>query len=230
MINNYERVNCENCQYKCITRFIPEEVIELLNTNKTVVEYSPGQVIVKQLSFASKIIFVTSGFIKVVKEGSKGKNSFIKIIGAGNFLSIPLHESQQKYSFTAVALTDVSLCEIQESIIHNSISKNSTLFSYLIDQYYIDLDFMMNKLLVMGTRNSHGKLASAIIYLNNLNTPDFSIFDYISRKDLADFSCISLESANKILQELNNDKIIFIDRKGLKVNKIILLEKLSDLG
>jgi CRP-like cAMP-binding protein len=230
MIDFNERVNCQNCHYKCFARFIPDETIELLDANKTEVEYSPGQVIIKQSSFASKIIFVTSGYIKVIKEGNKGKNSFIKIIGEGNFVSMPIHENQQKYSFTAVALTEVRICEIQESIIHNSISKNTKLFDYLNDQYYADQQFLMNKLLVLATRNSHGKLASAIIYLDSFNKTGFSIFDYITRKDLADYSSISLESVNKILQELNSDKIIFIDRKGLQINKLILLEKLSNIG
>jgi CRP/FNR family transcriptional regulator, polysaccharide utilization system transcription regulator len=230
MINFYKKVNCENCQWKCIVSYIPNEIINLLDENKTIVNYSPGQLIVKQSSFASRIIYLTSGFVKVLKEGNKGKNSFIKVISEGNFISVPIHENQKKYSFTAIALTEVSICEIQESIIHNSLSKNPKFFDYLNDQFYIDQQFLMNKLLILASRNSHGKLASAIIYLNNFNNPDFSIFDFITRKDLADFASISLESVNKIIQELSNDKIIFIDRKGLKINKLILLEKLSDLG
>jgi CRP/FNR family transcriptional regulator, polysaccharide utilization system transcription regulator len=230
MVNFDKNAGCERCDYKCIARFVPDEVTVLLNENKTIVDYSPGQVIIKQSSFASKIIYVTSGFIKILKEGAKGKSSFIKVIGEGNFVSLPIHENQQKYSFTAVALTEVSICEIQESIIHTSISKNPKLFDYLNDQYYIDQQFLMNKLLVLATRNSHGKLASAIIYLNGFNKPGFSVFDFITRKDLADFSSISLESVNKIMQELSNDKIIFTDRKGLQINKLVLLEKLSNLG
>jgi CRP-like cAMP-binding protein len=222
--------NCECCQHKCIAHFISNEAVELLKHNKTVVNYSLGQVVIKQSSFASKIIYLTSGYVKVIKEGYKGKNCFIKIIEAGNFISIPIHENQQKYPFTAIALTEVSICEINESIIHNSISKNSKLFDYLSIQHFIIQQYLMTKLLVLGTRNSHGKLASGIIYFNNFNKPDFSILDYITRKDLADFCAISLESVNKILQELNNDKIIIIDRKGIQINKLVLLEKLSNLG
>lgn len=222
--------DCEGCDYKCIAKFVSNEIIQLLNVDKTVVEYSPGQVIVKQSSFASKIIYLTSGFVKILKEGNRGKNSFIKIIGKGDFISIPIHENQKKYTFTAIALTEVSICEIQESIIHNSIYKNQKLFDHLIDQYLIDQQFLMNKLHILGTRNSHGKLAACIIYLNKFNQQGFSIFDYTTRKDLAEFSSISLESVNKILQELNNDKIIFIGKKGFKINKLDLLEKLSHLG
>jgi CRP/FNR family transcriptional regulator, polysaccharide utilization system transcription regulator len=225
-----EKENYKVYLSKCIDSFISDDLGELIEKNKTVVEYSPGQVIFKQSSFASKIIYVVSGYIKIIKEGSHGKSSFIKVVEPGDFLSIPIHENQQKYPFTAVALTEVNVCEIQESIIHNNISKNPRLFAFLNDQYYDAQDFLMKKLLVIATHNSHGKLASAILYFNCFNKIDFSIFDYLTRRDLADFSCISLESTNKILQELNNDKIISVDRKGLRVDKLVLLEKLSQLG
>ena len=230
MIDSCISVEGDSYRNKFISRLISGDALELIEQNKTEVEYFSGQVIVKQSSFASKILYLKSGYIKVIKEGNKGKNCFIKVIEEGNFISVPIHENQQKYFFTAMALTDVCICDIQESIIHNRLIKSSKLFDYLNDQYYFDQQFLMNKLLVLATRNSHGKLASGIIYFDRFNKPGFSIFDYITRKDMADFCSISVESVNKILQELNNDKIIFIDRKGIQINKLVLLEKLSNLG
>jgi len=209
---------------------MPDSEIEVLTRNKAEIFYSPGQLIAKQSSFCSKVVFISSGIVKIVKEGKVGKNTIIKLLGENNFISIPIHENQNKYAFSAIALTEVKICEINENIIHNAISESSDLKNFLISNYYDDSLFLMNSLYLMNTRNNHGKLAASLLYLNSFNTCEFSIFEYVTRKDLAELSSISLESVNKILQELKNDKIIDISNKGILLKQISLLEKLRSLG
>lgn len=230
MYNSENIHNCHKCNHQCFVHYFDEHSLDVLDQNKTCVEYSPGQVITKESSFNTQIIFIREGFVKIVKEGKGHKNSVIKILGKDNFLTVPLHENQKRFSYTAIAISDVTICEIQENVIHNSIYKSQKFMDYLMDKYYEDHLFMLNKIHLISTKNNHGKLAASIIYLNTFNNPNFSIFDYISRKDLAELSSISLESVNKILQELNNDKIISIQKKGLTISKMVLLEKLSQLG
>jgi CRP/FNR family transcriptional regulator len=222
--------DCNECTNRCIVQYIHENDIETLKNNKAEIFYSPGQLIVKQSSFCSKIVFISSGIVKLVKEGRGGKNTIVKLVGENNFISLPIHENQKKYAFTAIALTDVKICEINESILHNSLADNKKLKDFLLTSYFEDQLFFMNSLHLLNTRNNHGKLSASLLYLNSFNTSEFSIFEYVTRKDLAELSTISLESVNKILQELKNDKIIDISTKGIKLNQLNLLEKLSNLG
>jgi CRP/FNR family transcriptional regulator, polysaccharide utilization system transcription regulator len=222
--------DCNQCTCQCIVQYINANDIDKLNANKSEIFYSPGQVIAKQSSFCPNIIFLSTGVVKLVKEGKGGKNTIVKLVGDNSFITLPLHENQKKYPFTAVALTDVKICEINESVIHNSISENQKLKDFLLDSYYSDHIFFMNSLHLINTRNNHGKLAASLLYLNSFNKGGFSIFEYITRKDLAELSSISLESVNKILQELKSDKIIDINNKGLQLKQLGLLEKLSNIG
>ncbi len=230
MIDFDENTNCKECKKNCVVNFIGSEAVDLVNQNKSEINYSPGQVITKQSSFTSNIVFISSGLVKIAKEGKAAKNTIIKIAGENSFLALPLHENQKKYPFTAIALTEVRICEINESAIHQSISTNQKLYDHLLDAYYDDQLFMMNRLHLLNTRNNHGKLSASLFYLNSFNTENFSIFEYVTRKDIAELSSISLESVNKIIQELKNDRIIDINSKGIQINKINLIEKLSSLG
>ena len=222
--------DCSQCSNKCIVQYLNPSDIEIVNNNKSEIFYSPGQVIVKQSSFSSKIVFLSSGIVKILKEGKGGKNTIVKLVGENNFIALPLHENQKKFSFTAIALTEVKICEIHEPVLHQALYENQKLKDYLLDTYYEDHIFFMNTLHLINTRNNHGKLASSLLYLHGFDKTDFSIFEYITRKDLAELSSISLESVNKILQELKNDKIIDINNKGLHLKQIGLLERLSSIG
>jgi len=222
--------DCNECTNKCIVQYIHANEIEILNNNKAEIFYSPGQLIVKQSSFCSKIVFIASGIVKLLKEGRGGKNTIVKLLGKNNFISIPIHDNQKKFAYTAVALTDVKICEINENILHDSISENKELKDFLLTNYYEDQLFFMNSLHLLNTRNNHGKLSASLLYLNSFCTEEFSLFEYITRKDLAELSTISLESVNKILQEFKSDKIIEITNKGIQLKQIKLLEKLSNLG
>jgi CRP/FNR family transcriptional regulator, polysaccharide utilization system transcription regulator len=221
---------CKQCTNQCIVQYIRSEDIEILNENKAEILYSPGQLIVKQSSFCSKIVFVSSGIVKLLKEGKGGKNTIIKLVGSNSFIALPMHENQKKYAYTAIAITEVKICEINEKILHSSISESQKLKDYLLECYYEDQQFFMNNIHLLSTRNNHGKLAASLLYLNGFNSDVFSIFEYVTRKDLAELSSISLESVNKILQEFKCDKIIDITNKGIQLNKINLLEKLRNIG
>jgi CRP/FNR family transcriptional regulator, anaerobic regulatory protein len=222
--------DCSQCTNRCIVQYISDKEIEILNSNKAEIDYSPGQLIAKQSSFCSKIVFISSGIVKLLKEGKAGKNTILKLVGPNNFIALPLHENQKKYTFSAIALTEVKICEINENILHNKISESHKLKDYLLNSYYDDQIFFMNSLHLLNTRNNHGKLAACLLYLNNFNSNNFSIFEYTTRKDLAELASISIESVNKILQELKNDKIIDITNKGIQLNHINLLEKLRNIG
>jgi CRP/FNR family transcriptional regulator len=230
MIDFDNYTDCKQCESKCIVRFIENTEIPLLNQNKSEIYYSPGQVITKQFSFSSKIVYLSNGLVKILKEGKNGKNTMIKVAGENSFISFPLKENQKKYPFTAIALTEVKICEINEAAVHHLISENQDLKDFLVESYFEEQLYLMNRIHLLNTRNNHGKLALSLVYLNSFNKPDFSIFDLITRKDLAELSSISLESVNKILQELKNDRIIEITNKGIQISKLNLIEKLSSIG
>ena len=76
----------------------------------------------------------------------------------------------------------------------------------------------------------HGRLADAILHLSREVYKSESFELKLSRKDIADFTGMSTESAIRILKEFHNDKIIDLDGKKLKINSFQILEKLSEIG
>jgi hypothetical protein len=62
------------------------------------------------------------------------------------------------------------------------------------------------------------------------NYEETNVFDYITRKDIAEMSGMSSESAIRLLTEFKNDGLIITDGKRLEINNLELLNRLSEVG
>ena len=174
-------------------------------------------------------MFLKKGLVKIILEGKNDKNTILKIVDKGNFIALAVLGGQNKYPLTVISLTKTRICQIKRECILEIMNRNGKANQYIIDWFSNDHLFLYSRLSVLSTRNNHGKLASSLIYLKS-KVNDNQIFSYITRKDLAELSSISIESTNRILLELKNDKIIQYDQGYIRILKPELLQRLSEVG
>lgn len=222
--------NCIDCKYSCMQNIFTREDFEYLDANKIEIEYHPGEIIIKQGSFISEILFLKKGLIKIVLESKNGKNTILKIVKSGNFIALPVLNNHKNYPLSVISLSPVNVCKIHKDSMLDIIKRNFLANDFLLNWYSGDYLFLYNRISLLSTRNNHGKLCSSLLYLMDIDFFGGSIFKYISRKDLAELSSVSLDSVNKILLELKNDKIIEINGRYIKVLKRDLIETLSNIG
>jgi CRP/FNR family transcriptional regulator len=75
-----------------------------------------------------------------------------------------------------------------------------------------------------------GRLADALLYLCDPKFEEHQLFDYIQRKDLADFACISKESTIKLLMELSESGLIRLSGRSIEILDRNELVQLSNKG
>ncbi len=226
-----EKINCNNCLTICTgDRIFSNEEIELLKKNKKDIRYNKGETIFKQGSFADHIIFVHSGLVKITIETKNNKTIIIDIISAGNFIGLSTIEMIDYYPFTVTALKDTTVCLIKAFAVKQFIKNNTEFNSIIIKHQSVGLLNIYKKISLIGSRNNHGRLAEALLYLSDPKLSEEDVMSHITRKDIADLACISLESVNKILIEMKNDLIIDVDRKKIAVRNEELLKLLSVIG
>ncbi|MBN1118991.1 MAG: Crp/Fnr family transcriptional regulator [Bacteroidales bacterium] len=229
MIINEKGIGCESCHFPGLDGVFTPKDIAFINVNKSEISFNAGEVIVRQGTYVSQIAFVKKGVVKKVLEGKNNKNTILKLTSENNFIALPILGNSDIYPFSIVALTDCDIWFIRKETMVQIVESNARVNEYLLKWYSEDYLYMYSKIIVMSTRNSHGKLASALIYLSNLNNGD-TILGTISRKDLAEIATISLESTNKILMQLKLDRIIDINSQGISIIRKDLVEKLSTVG
>lgn len=219
----------ENCQQSHLNDFLSGEEIKLLDENKSVIHFSAGETIIKQGTYVAQILFVQTGLVKLILESKNDKNVILKFVEGSSFVGLSIMGEPNLYPFSVISVTESTICFIRKEIILRLMKDNIQLNQYLLKWSSNDHLFLYSKIATISTRNSHGKLASAMLYVTDGNF-NINLLNLLTRKELAELASISIESTNKILLQMKHDKIIDINKYGISILRRDLIEKLSTVG
>lgn len=221
--------NCADCTIgsSCFQKLFPEE-LEFINLKKTQISYAKGENICKQGAFASYVLYVSSGLVKLYVENSGRKMTNIQILKNSDFIGLSSIYGDNIYSFSAKALQDTDVCLIEKDAIRSLIEKNGHFASSLIKNYCITEQNLFGKIRSISYKQMNGRLADTLLYLSSINLPDKNIYNFLGRQDIADFACISKESTVKLLTEFKAEGIIEMEGKKVAIldqEKLVSISK-----
>jgi len=231
-MNDYtELTNCVDCinSSACFKKLIPSE-LEFINQYKTRIIYKKGETICKQGAFSSYVLFISDGLVKLYLESPNNKNINIKILRTSEFIGLSSIYGENIYNYSAVALEDSSICLIEKESLRKLLNDNGNFASEIIKWYCTNEKQLFNKIKSLGHKQMHGRLADTLLYLCDENFNQEELFSKLSRQDIADFSCISTESAVRLLAELKNEGTIKLEGKNIRIIDRTRLIEISKKG
>lgn len=206
------------------------EEIELVRASKTQVLFRKGDNLTKQGAFASYVLFVISGLARQYLESDQNRNYNLRIIKPGEFVGLSAVFSKNIFNYSSVAVTDCHVFLVEKEAISKVIMQNG-MFGFSIIKRYCeqntDLLSVVSKLMY---KQMNGRLADTLLYIESLKTENETIFQLLSRKDLADFAGISTESAVKLLKSFEKDGLIKLDSKDISLLNIPAIQEISKKG
>ncbi len=210
--------NCLNCTKSahCFSKLIPSE-LTFINQNKTQILYRKGENICKQGAFASYVLYISDGLVKLYLESPNNKNTNLRILKTSEFIGLSSIYGDNIYNYSTIALTYSIICLIEKDSIKKLLRDNGHFASEIIKWYCENEKQLFNKIQSLGNKQMHGRLADALLYLNNDNFTNLDLFSLLSRKDIADFAGISVESTVRLLTEWKNEGIINTDGKIISI-------------
>ncbi|MEA4840330.1 MAG: Crp/Fnr family transcriptional regulator [Bacteroidales bacterium] len=204
---------CE-IQAPCFQQLSREEVDQIRNS-KTQVLFRKGDTLTKQGTFASYILFLISGVVKLYIEGNDNRNFNISIILPGEFIGLSSVFSKNKYTYTTSGLTDCQALLIEKESLERILRGNGT-FSFNLTQRYCVQNATLHEVLYnQQFKQMNGRLAGTLLYLNRLKENQPNIFQLLTRKDLANFAGISTESTVKLLKMFEKEGLIELQEKDI---------------
>lgn len=226
-----EEFNCTTCKRSsaCFKHLIESE-LEFINEHKVQIQYSKGETLIKEGAFATSISIILKGLVKVYLEGSNNRNILVKLLIPGDYVGLSSLFGESVFNFSASALSNTIVCSIDKKSFGGLILRNGAFSTEIIKWYCINYNHMFDKCQSLGMKQLHGRLADSLIYLNREEFQSQNVLSHMSRKDIAEFAGMSLESAVRILSEFNNDGIINLDGKKIEVLNFELLKKISRSG
>ncbi len=197
---------------------------EILRHRKTQLTYLKGETIFKQGAFAPYVYYVLDGLVKVYLQTGLDKQINLSVAKKGDLMAFSSVFGEAVHTTSAMALNNATICMIDKEGLKTVLQQN-TAFALEISARHFKMEHRLIELINnLSYKQMRGKLASALLYLNQLTT---DIFTHLTRADLADFAGISTESAIKFLKEFEADGVVVLDGKNIVIRNP---EKLNDIS
>lgn len=226
-----EIVNCEDCSKSasCFKQLIPSE-LEFINHNKTQILYRQGETVCKEKAYASSVLFIADGLVKLYLESSNNRQINLKILKTGEYIGLSSIYGDNIYHYSGKALIDSTICMINKSSFRKVLTENGHFASDIIEWYCKNETHLFNKIKSLGHKQMHGRLADTLLYLCSENFDQEVLFSQLTRKDIADFACLSPESTVRLLTELKSEGVIDLSGKMITILDKAHLTEISKLG
>ena len=117
---------------RCFDKLTEDEKV-YLDEQSVAIKYKKGEIICKQGSFVSQVMYVKKGLVKVYLDN--GDNSLVlKIIPDGNLLGLAsVSHEYNTYQYSAMAYIESEIQQIDINIFRELLNKNSEFAKEVID-------------------------------------------------------------------------------------------------
>jgi CRP-like cAMP-binding protein len=214
---------------RCFDQLGAEEQ-KLLDANSTVIKYKKGEIICKQGSFASHVMYMEKGLAKVFIEN--GSNTLVlKIIPDGNLLGLTsVNEEHSTFQYSAMAYIDSEVKQIEINFFKQLLKNNIDFSKEVIDILSSNSVQVTGRFFCLTHKQSYGRLADIILCLAEriFKAGEFTL--PLSRKDLADLSGMSSETVIRILKSFKEEGLIEMEGKSIKILNSEQLRRISETG
>ncbi len=209
---------------------LTEEEKELLDTRSLLVNYKKGEMVCKQGSFASHIMYLEKGLVKIYLEGNP-KDLILTVTPQKNLMGLQaLYEGNSTFLYSISTYTDsvVRLIDVQ---IFKQLLKQNPHFAYrIINILNESTSQSYGRFFSLTQKQLHGRLADILLCLSRKIFKSESFELPLSRSDLSDLTSMSTESVIRIMKDFKDDKIIDINNKSISLLDIPRLDNISAKG
>ena len=203
---------------------------ELIDSYSNKVSYSNGDVIIKQNTRTSHIMYIRSGLVKVYKEGRNNKVINLKIALPGSYVGLLSVFGDDIYQYNASSIQNAEILFIDVAVFRDIINQNGTFSAHLIKQISVEGLFVLDKLMNLYHKQLPGRIADVLLFFSE-KIFQSNAFDLpLTRRELAEFAGTTKESFIRTLTEFRNDRIITLERKRVDIISMDILKTLSRLG
>lgn len=219
----------ENIHTECFSILTDEEKA-LLEKNTINIEFKKGEVIAKQGSFASHVIFLREGLVKVFI-GGNSKDLILKMIPANHFIGLSsIYDGNNTFIYSASTYVDSIASLIDVNFFKSLLRKNGKFAYNIINIQNENAAQVYGRFYCLTRKQSSGLVADLMLCLSTRVFKSERFCLPISRSDLADLSGLSIESVLRIMKEFKEEGLIETQGKYIKVLNFKQLEKISKFG
>ena len=223
--------NCVSFIYEnsCFDLLTPDEK-QLVDSKSVLVNYKKGEMICKQGSFASHMMYLEKGLVKIYLEGNP-KDLILTLTPQKNLMGLQaLYEGNNTFLYSISTYTEsvVRLIDIQ---IFKQLLKQNPIFAYrILNVVNESTSQSYGRFFSLTQKQLHGRLADILLCLSRKIFKSEAFDLPLSRSDLSDLTSMSTESVIRIMKDFKDDGIIDINNKSITLLDVERLDRISEKG
>jgi CRP/FNR family transcriptional regulator, polysaccharide utilization system transcription regulator len=202
----------------------------LIDSHSVMVNYKKGEMVCKQGSFASNVMYLEKGLVKIYLEGNP-KDLILSVTPEHTIMGLQaIYKGNNTFLYSVSTYTEstVRLIEVQ---IFKQLLKQNPLFAYrIINILNESTSQSYNRFYSLTHKQLHGRLADILLCLSRKIFKSESFDLPLTRSDLSDLTSMSTESVIRIMKDFKDDGIIDINNKSITLLDIPRLETISAKG
>lgn len=214
---------------KCFEKLTIDEK-KLLDDNSVVIKYKKKEIICKQGTFVSHVMYMESGLAKVFIDN--GANTLVlKIIPEGNLIGLAsVSEESNTYHYSAMAYVDSEVKQVDMKTFRYLLHHNPHFAKDVIEILSANSVQIYGRFFCLTHKQAYGRLADILICLSDRIFKNAEFELPLSRKDLAELSGMSSETVIRMLKKFHDDGLIFMEGKNFKMLDYSRLKRISETG
>jgi CRP/FNR family transcriptional regulator, polysaccharide utilization system transcription regulator len=209
---------------------LTEQEKNLLDQTAVTITFKKGETICKQGSFASNIMYVENGLIKVYLEGNPN-NLLLSILPAKHFIGVQsIFEGNNTHLYSASSLSPSVVKIIDVSTFQILLSQNAAFSSRILIMMNENTAITYKRFFNLTQKSLSSRLAAVLIWLSDGIFKNLCFELPLSRKEIGHMTCMATESIIRLLKQFSNDGLIEIKGKTIRLLDIQGLLNLSIVG
>ncbi len=204
-------MDCRACEFRSLTfcAGLRNQEIGELSAIVTRLRIEPQQIVFQEGDTVEHVFNVTSGVVKLYKLLLDGRRQITGFLLPGDFLGLA---SRTGYSYSAEAVTGVSLCRFPRHRLEETFDRFPHLQRRLFDIANDELVAAQDQMLLLGRKTALEKISSFLLRLSEREQRSGAeqgpVELPMTRGDIADYLGLTIETVSRTLSQLKNDSLI----------------------
>jgi CRP-like cAMP-binding protein len=204
-----------------------------LRENTKYQEFKKNELIYKEGEIPEFLYCVIAGKIKIFKDGLGSRQQILRFVKEGENFAYRAYFAGGKYVTSASALESVKAYAVPLNVIRQILESNNRLAMTFITNLSADLGDIDSRIVSLTQKHIRGRLAEALVILietYGIDPETKFLKGFLSREDLAGFANMTASNAIRTLAAFNNEEMIELVGKKIKILNESTLRKVSILG
>ena len=210
--------------------FLGDDELQSVIDHSNAVTFNKKEIIFRQNTRTSHIMFIKSGMVKIFKEGRNGKYIILKVAMPGDYPGLLSIYGGETHHYSASAIQISEICFVYINIFNQLLHSNGAFASKIINRISNDGLFIFDRLMSQSHKQLPGRIADVILYFSQIIYQNEQFEFPFTRRELAELAGTTKESFIRTLAEFKHDKIIDLDGSLVKINSMKIVKTLSELG